>query len=97
MISRSRFFRLNVSNFGLSFCVRPKLFPLYLRLAIRQKRHRDFVFSIVATLLVVGDDLRLWVCHPLAEGPLEDVREHTSTVWRVIGLVHVTLLLWPSP
>ena len=52
------------SNFELPPCVRQEKFHLHL--AIRLERHRDRYFSVVSTLLVVSDDLRLGVRHPLA-------------------------------
>jgi hypothetical protein len=54
-ISRGRPFQPSFRNFELPPCVRQETFPLHL--AIRLERHRDLHFSVVATLLVVSDDL----------------------------------------
>lgn len=65
MISRGHPFQLRFSNFELPPHVRQKKIPP-LHLHIRLKRHCDLHFSVVATLLVVSDYLRLRARHLLA-------------------------------
>lgn len=56
--------KLHVSNFELPPCVRRE--GLTLHIAISLKYHRNLYLSVVATLFVISDDLRLGVSHPLA-------------------------------